>query len=216
MDNNEKQLINATFKTDQEKYQIGDPIWLKISIENVSQGPLYIFVPDGKANEIEFKVLNTETYKIIDTAEDRTVELIGEKKLDPGNSYSQQYLLNQWLIFEKAGSYSVECKIPIEYSNTSIRQKKSNREVNSITFTSIADISIVTDVKQNNSKKRYKILVWDWEKIFSGLLVDQDLELKEVKIKPPIEDIRNCSAAKKKPLIALSGINKKTKNNELW
>jgi len=37
-----------------------------------------------------------------------------------------------------------------------------------------------------------------------------------VKIKPPIEDIRNCSAAKKKPLIALSGINKKTKNNELW
>jgi len=62
----------------------------------------------------------------------------------------------------------------------------------------------------------YSVLAWGANGIQTGTLRNGDLKLKNVASSIPVEDIRNCSAAKGQPLGAVTGVNPQTRKQELW
>lgn len=139
--------IDGAFKTDRNEYYLGDSIWINLSLTNISDKDVFVFIPTGRVQGLDIHVKENEGYETKSLVQEPDTGLIPELKLAPLESYVQQYLLSKWLKFKKAGNYTIECSIPIELADFSIRDKLTNRKLSSKTVFSVLNLRISTKGK---------------------------------------------------------------------
>jgi hypothetical protein len=125
--------VEASFQTDRTEYRLGEPIVVTLSVKNVGDQDIYIFVPRGRAYGLQINVKKGRGFHLKGLEEEPEPGLVGENKLQPGATYSQQFPLGDWLIVDEPGEFTVECSIEIEVSNISLREKNEQRVVTTTT-----------------------------------------------------------------------------------
>lgn len=115
--------VAAFFQTDRTEHRLGEPISVTLSIKNENDHDIYLFVPRGRAGGLQIKIKQGKG-QVKDLLEEPEPGLVAEQKLAPGDTYSQQFPLGEWLIINEPGNFIVECSIEIETSNMSLRENE--------------------------------------------------------------------------------------------
>lgn len=119
--------LQGFFQAEQEGLRLGEPFHVTLFINNETDHDAYVLVPRGRADGVRITVKEGLNFQIKDMREEPEPGVVAEVKLSPGDTYSQQFPLSDWLIIKEAGSYTVECAIEIETYGASIRQKDVDR-----------------------------------------------------------------------------------------
>lgn len=114
--------LRGSFTLDQEEHYLGDPIEVTLRIHNETDKDVYLFVPRGRAGGIRVAVKEGKNVQFVDMSEEPEPGLIPELRLPPGETHRQRYVLTPWLLFKEPGQYTVECVVPIEFYDVSLRQ----------------------------------------------------------------------------------------------
>ncbi len=104
----------AVWKPVQESFEIGGPVVLELTVENVGQVPVH-FVEGGKQrgardNQFQFIAFGSSGYgKPIPDIGDPTNfgGLGGFRELKPGDVFRKQVDVTKWFKFDKPGSYEI-------------------------------------------------------------------------------------------------------------
>jgi hypothetical protein len=135
--------LEGFFRVDQNRYHLGDPIKTTLVLQNKGDSAAYLFVPRGRMDGIQISVKNEDGFRIKDMREEPDVGLVPEKRLPSGETYTQEYLLTQWLTFEEPGDYTVELAIEVETYNSSLHQQNQERVANSISISTDIPLTIL-------------------------------------------------------------------------
>ena len=135
--------VAAFFQTDRTEYRVGEPIWVTLFIRNEGAHDIYLFVPRGRADGLQIRVKEGDGFQLKDLREEPEPGLVGEKKLLPGATYSQQFPLSEWLVINESGEFVVECSIDVETSNMSLREQNEQRAASTMTVSTDLSFTVL-------------------------------------------------------------------------
>jgi hypothetical protein len=115
--------LKGGFELDQERYLVGETIGVTLRIENRSDRPVFLFVPRGRANGIDIRVVQGSEFELKDLRHEPEPGLLAETKISGGETFRQKYPLSEWLLLKEPGDYTIECRIQIEVSDKSMLEK---------------------------------------------------------------------------------------------
>ena len=119
--------LTGHFELTRKHYQLRDPIWATLVINNDGDHDLFLFVSRARDSGIKIAVIQGIGVKLHDHSKEPEAGLVSEYKLSPSETFKQQYELSQWLTVTEAGDLVVECAIDIEAYNTSLHQDTVTR-----------------------------------------------------------------------------------------
>ena len=126
--------LQGYFQAEKKGLRLGEPFSVTFFIKNETDHDAYVLVPRGRADGVRITVKEGKNCQIKDMREEPEPGVVAEVKLSPGDTYSQQFPLSDWLIIKEPGSYTVECAIEIETCDASIRQKDVDSVATKIPF----------------------------------------------------------------------------------
>lgn len=149
-----KMGLKGFFTANREKYYLGDPVSITLVIQNETNKEVYLFVPRGRMDGIQITVKEGSNVQIKDMREEPEPGLVPEQELPPGETYRQQYLLTQWVLFKEPGHYTVECAIQIESYTVSLRQKNVGHISINVAISTDLRFTIVERTEQTTEGER--------------------------------------------------------------
>ena len=144
--------LKGGFEADSEEYQLGEPIWITLAIQNDSDSDVYLFVPTGRSSGLQITVLEGNGAELKDMREEPDAGFVPEIKLPVGEEYRQRYLLTQWLRFVQVGRYQVRCTAEVEAYNVSLRDTGTNRVGQYIAISSVLNLTVLTPVEEKSER----------------------------------------------------------------
>ncbi len=135
--------LQGFFQVNQQKYQLGESIWLTLTVQNQGNLNVYMFVPRSRIDGIHIAVKNGKDFLLKDLREEADVGLVPEIELLPSQIYNQQYPLSEWLRLKQPGDYTIECAIEIESYDASLRQQEQARNASYVTISSDVQFTIL-------------------------------------------------------------------------
>jgi hypothetical protein len=113
--------IRGWFEPERLDVRLDQPFSTELVVHNDGDRDEFVFVPTGRAQGLEIDVLEGGDYAVTGLENEPDVGLVGERRLAPGDSYRQELPLSRWLRLGAAGRYVVECGIPVQVSDRSVR-----------------------------------------------------------------------------------------------
>lgn len=135
--------VAGYFQTDRTQYRVGEPIGVTIFVRNEDDRDLYLFVPRGRADGLRINVKAGEGFQLKGMGEEPEPGLVGEKRLSPGATYSQQFPLSEWLLISEPGDFVVECSIDVEVADMSIREQNEQRRSETVTVSTDLSFTVL-------------------------------------------------------------------------
>ena len=134
--------LEGLFQTDRATYRLGEPIGVTLVLRNAGPRLLYVFVPRGRAEGVEVTVLEGPA-AIRDMDQEPEPGLVGETRIDPGESYRQPYVLSNWLEVQQPGALRIACRVVLTVRATSLRHAISPRAVKAVEIASAIDFFVL-------------------------------------------------------------------------
>jgi hypothetical protein len=135
--------LSGFFTLDREEHFLGDPVEVTLVIRNGQSEDVYLFVPRGRAGGIRVTVKVGADAELADMTDEPEPGLVGEARLGPSETSTQEYLLTRWLRFRTPGRYTIECAIPIEYSMVSRRRRHGPDDTTTLTIATDLHLTIL-------------------------------------------------------------------------
>lgn len=130
-------------EADKQSYKLGQPIPVTLSIKNEGKATAYLFVPTGRSGGIHIEVKQGEKVEVKDLLNEPEPGLQPEIRIAPGETLTRELFITEYLSFGEPGSYIVECAIPIEVSDQSLRLADEKRVSNETIVRSSVRFTIV-------------------------------------------------------------------------
>jgi hypothetical protein len=118
------------------EYGLNEPISVTAFITNASSDTLHILVPRGRAGGIQIEVKQGDKAQVKDMLQEPEPGLETERKIAPGETFRQEFVISDWLILKQPGTHVVACTIPIEVSRETLRAGEANRSSKRVTIQS--------------------------------------------------------------------------------
>jgi hypothetical protein len=141
--------IVGYFQADRQEYQLGQPISVTLYIKNQGHEVAYLWVAKGRDRGIRIEVEQGHSFEMKGMLQEPESGLLPEIRIAPGETVRQEFLLSKWLTLREPGSYVVECSIPIEVANRSLRDSGGKRTSKHVTVRSKLRLTVTAKGSKN-------------------------------------------------------------------
>src|SRR5215469_9928538 len=138
-----KMDIVGHIESAQREFELGEPVSVILSIRNHGKEQAFLLVPTGRAGGIQFEVKEGTKFVLLDMSREPEPGLQAERRIAPSETLTIPVPLSNSLIIQEPGIYVVECTIPIDVSNKSLRDSGVGRSSKQVTIRSSVRFTVV-------------------------------------------------------------------------
>lgn len=155
------------FELEQEKYGLGEPLWVTLVIQHQGDQDVFVFVPRGRADGLEITIKQGNGIHLKNLLQESEPGLMPEQRLRPNGTLRQRYQLSEWLIITEPGDYRIECAIEVEGYTASLRQDNGRRSATRVWISTDLHFTIVPAAIAAGQPFRHMPPTWDMESFMS-------------------------------------------------
>lgn len=132
-----------------QQYHLGEPVLVTLFVKNAGKEAAFLFVPTGRAGGIKIEAKKGAKFEVKDMLHEPDQGLQPERRVLPGEMLQVQIPVGEWLVISEPGDYVVECTIPIDVSDKSLREGSAQRSSKHATIRSTIRFTVVSEDNKN-------------------------------------------------------------------